>query len=371
MNQEKILLQPGEAQKVREMRSKQQALTTSLSEQMKAAQQIYAQGAQELNALNDEFWNGLSEKYKLDLRIPYRLDPETLELTPEPAPVLVEGGSRRLSPKDGIVQFATDADVMDALASVTATEVGSEYELSDGSALRFSGRGGRLGHRSVRRLPGTTNEEVISVLIERLRYLQAKVPCEENKIIDRLLRAALWQLNERTRRRTVQGVEGTDKPHGVDEQRELPPNPAMAGTKTEEKPETERKEDGSDGLSGGAPAPSSPAPTSGGNASGDAQEGPPPNGIVTGTDRGPGLDTPENTGGGETASGVATDGAQSGGTGTAEIDADSASNVTERATGPSDSKPESGDGTTAERAEGATRGSDEHGKWEGEGGRPS
>lgn len=55
---------------------------------------------------------------------------------------------------------------------------------------------------------GTTNEEVIEMLVDRLQYLQAKFPCRENAIaITKLDEALLW-LNERTRKRQERGVEG-------------------------------------------------------------------------------------------------------------------------------------------------------------------
>jgi len=45
---------------------------------------------------------------------------------------------------------------------------------------------------------GTTNEEVIEVLLDRLNFLQSKFPCRENAIaITKLDEALLW-LNKRT-----------------------------------------------------------------------------------------------------------------------------------------------------------------------------
>ena len=55
---------------------------------------------------------------------------------------------------------------------------------------------------------GTTNEEVLAVLIDRLNGLQAKFPCRENAIaITKLDEALLW-LNKRTNDRKARGVEG-------------------------------------------------------------------------------------------------------------------------------------------------------------------
>ena len=55
---------------------------------------------------------------------------------------------------------------------------------------------------------GTTNEEVIEVLINRLNYLQSKFPCRENALaITKLDEALLW-LNKRTADRLKRNVEG-------------------------------------------------------------------------------------------------------------------------------------------------------------------
>lgn len=55
---------------------------------------------------------------------------------------------------------------------------------------------------------GTTNEEVIKALIDRLLYLDSKFPCIENtQTIINLKQALFWQ-NERTRGRQARGVEG-------------------------------------------------------------------------------------------------------------------------------------------------------------------
>jgi hypothetical protein len=55
---------------------------------------------------------------------------------------------------------------------------------------------------------GTTNEEVLSVLIDRLTCLQNKFPCKENACaITHLQEAKMW-LEERTRNRVNRNVEG-------------------------------------------------------------------------------------------------------------------------------------------------------------------
>lgn len=55
---------------------------------------------------------------------------------------------------------------------------------------------------------GSTNEEVINVLIDRLTFLQLKFPCKENACaITKLEEAQMW-LEKRTRDRVKRNVEG-------------------------------------------------------------------------------------------------------------------------------------------------------------------
>lgn len=57
-------------------------------------------------------------------------------------------------------------------------------------------------------LDGTTNEEVLLMLVDRLNHLQSKFPCRENAIvITHLETAGLW-LGKRTADRITRGVEG-------------------------------------------------------------------------------------------------------------------------------------------------------------------
>lgn len=66
---------------------------------------------------------------------------------------------------------------------------------------------------------GTTNEELLTVLIDRTKALDEKFPCRENAMaITKLEEALLW-FNERTAKRIAQGVETRavaheDKPVG-------------------------------------------------------------------------------------------------------------------------------------------------------------
>ena len=55
---------------------------------------------------------------------------------------------------------------------------------------------------------GTTNEEVLRVLIDRMQFLQAKFPCRENAIVITNLEESLMWLEKRTADRKARGVEG-------------------------------------------------------------------------------------------------------------------------------------------------------------------
>lgn len=56
---------------------------------------------------------------------------------------------------------------------------------------------------------GTTNEEVLAMLIDRMQFLQGKHPCRENAIVITKLEESLMWLNKRTDGRKARGVEGT------------------------------------------------------------------------------------------------------------------------------------------------------------------
>jgi len=58
---------------------------------------------------------------------------------------------------------------------------------------------------------GTTNEELIEVLIDRLNFLQSKFPCRENSIVITKLEESLMWLNKRTEDRIKRNVEGQNK----------------------------------------------------------------------------------------------------------------------------------------------------------------
>ena len=56
---------------------------------------------------------------------------------------------------------------------------------------------------------GTTNEEVLEMLIDRIGMLNAKVPCRENAIVLTHLETAKLWLENRTADRKKRNVEGT------------------------------------------------------------------------------------------------------------------------------------------------------------------
>lgn len=55
---------------------------------------------------------------------------------------------------------------------------------------------------------GTTNEDVIEALIDRLSFLQSKFPCKHNACAITHLQEAKMRLEERTRERLKRKVEG-------------------------------------------------------------------------------------------------------------------------------------------------------------------
>lgn len=55
---------------------------------------------------------------------------------------------------------------------------------------------------------GTTNEEVLKMLIDRISFLQSKFPCRENAIVITKLEESLMWLEKRTADRIKRNVEG-------------------------------------------------------------------------------------------------------------------------------------------------------------------
>jgi hypothetical protein len=65
------------------------------------------------------------------------------------------------------------------------------------------------GHPELKTISdGTTNEEVLEVLIDRMNYLNKQFPCRENSIVITNLETALLWLEKRTNDRKKRLVEG-------------------------------------------------------------------------------------------------------------------------------------------------------------------
>lgn len=91
---------------------------------------------------------------------------------------------------------------------------GHKYQLQDGQELRFikkvkNEKTGTFDTVWV----GTTNEELLEVLIDRTTALNAKLNSPENAVAIHHMEAALEVFNARTRARQKQGVEGTPLSH--------------------------------------------------------------------------------------------------------------------------------------------------------------
>lgn len=85
---------------------------------------------------------------------------------------------------------------------------GRTYELSAGNRLRFVQKeGGRVTRN------GTTNEEVLEVLIHRVTEAYQTLPCRETIRALHFLGEALAAFQARTAVRVRANVEGTRQPH--------------------------------------------------------------------------------------------------------------------------------------------------------------
>ena len=93
-------------------------------------------------------------------------------------------------------------------------ERGSRYRLTGGAVVQFTRRQ-QLNDKLAAVIPGTTTEELLAVLIDRVSAQDAVLPCTENKDILLHLGAALGRQRDRMAARACQGVEGTDKPHHI------------------------------------------------------------------------------------------------------------------------------------------------------------
>lgn len=93
---------------------------------------------------------------------------------------------------------------------------GHQYELDNfekkdapGQIIQFIEKNPTVDQQSLYTVnDGTTNEEVLRVLIDRMQSLQAKFPCRENAIVITKLEESLMWLEKRTADRKARGVEG-------------------------------------------------------------------------------------------------------------------------------------------------------------------
>lgn len=92
--------------------------------------------------------------------------------------------------------------------AVNVTDPGHLYILSNGQQIQFMKR----DENNVV-TPGITNEELITVLMDRMNWLDEKLPCVENEHIQEALQDALMFMNVRTLIRTQQKVKGSLVPH--------------------------------------------------------------------------------------------------------------------------------------------------------------
>jgi len=96
---------------------------------------------------------------------------------------------------------------------MTSYEPGHLYKLdnfddpSQGQMLQFIHKDAAMNTIN----DGTTNEEVLAMLIDRLKFLGNKLPCRENSIAVTKCEEALLWLEKRTADRKQRGVEGTAK----------------------------------------------------------------------------------------------------------------------------------------------------------------
>ena len=95
------------------------------------------------------------------------------------------------------------------MSSIPQTTLGSlpeehhKYNLAGGQSLVFM----KLDKDGSRH-EGTTNEEVITMLVHRLNQLNKSLSCRENSLAITKLEEALMWLNKRTENRKARGVEG-------------------------------------------------------------------------------------------------------------------------------------------------------------------
>lgn len=89
---------------------------------------------------------------------------------------------------------------------------GHTYEVSGGHIVQFLKKE-KLDEEFITTAPGTTNEELIEVLMDRIKTLDAELPCAEYNDALLHLAAAHKRLLDRTAARVAQKVEATPQPH--------------------------------------------------------------------------------------------------------------------------------------------------------------
>lgn len=96
-------------------------------------------------------------------------------------------------------------------------DIGHQYELENfenkdkpGQIIQFIKKEPTgAGDGSLRTVnDGTTNEDLLRVLIDRMNTMQAKFPCRENAIATTHFETGLLWLEKRTADRKARGVEG-------------------------------------------------------------------------------------------------------------------------------------------------------------------
>ncbi len=85
---------------------------------------------------------------------------------------------------------------------------GHAYEVLSGPKATYLGF--QLGPVKENGVNGITNEALLAILIHRTEFLNSKFHCEENDEAIRHMKQALVNLEVRTARRIVRGVEGRE-----------------------------------------------------------------------------------------------------------------------------------------------------------------
>ena len=100
----------------------------------------------------------------------------------------------------------------DASAGIGAITYHDEKAIDEASekTLHIQFQHGPVGENGVN---GVQNEDVLGLLVMRLRALNARVPCRENSIAITKIEEAIHWLEHRTAARVAQGVEGTHENH--------------------------------------------------------------------------------------------------------------------------------------------------------------